>query len=77
MKFAPLSTGVDPLRFVGLTTVPVAVSVQAVAAAVPALSFVTVFRKCNAGGTSLFVMVQVLVSPGLIVPEQSVEKLAV
>ena len=56
---APLSTGVVPDRFDGALPVPVAVSVQAVATAVPPLSFVTVLRRCSDGALSLFSIVQV------------------
>jgi hypothetical protein len=54
-----VSTGVEPYRFDGEPPVPVAVSVQSVARAVPPLSFVTVLIRCSAGALSLFVIVQV------------------
>ncbi len=63
MKAAPLSTGVEPLRLVGLPPVPVAVSVQAVFRAVPPLSLVTVLRRCKAGALSSLLMVQVTLPP--------------
>ena len=59
LKEPPLSTGVEPESGVG----PPAVSVQAVARAVPPLSLVTVLRRCSAGALSLLLIVQVTFSP--------------
>ena len=62
LKVEPLSTGSVPVRFVGVASAPVAVSVQSVLTAVPPLSLTTTLRRCRAGGLSLLVIVQVTCS---------------
>ena len=62
-----------PDRFVGDATVPVAVSVQAVAAACPPLLLVMVLRRWSAGALSLFVIAQVAVLPAVTVTEVQFE----
>ena len=54
-----MSVPVTPLTFVG----PVALSVHAVGAAVPPLSFVTVLTSVSRGAMAVLLMVQVALSP--------------
>jgi hypothetical protein len=72
-KLAPLAAeGPAPEKPLG----PEAVSVQALAWAVPPLSFTTSLTSVSFGATSSFVIVHVLCSPGAMVPAQSAEAAA-
>src|SRR6266571_1402445 len=65
-----------PWNEAGEGLVPVTDIVKSPATAVPPLSLTTCLMTISFGWTSLFVTVQVFVSPTAIVPEQSAEKLA-
>ena len=58
----------------GLAPLPVTFRVKDDEVAVPPLSLMTILVTINFGWISLFVIVQVLVSPAATVPPQSVEK---